>query len=122
MTSKGELIRAILFPKPIHFRFYADLIQVAILFLVFGLGGMIYSTYTWIRNGVRTTQILLTKIALNINLWNSSGEYQRDYSSLTRHCNVRRSPHASSRFNSNHILCTASSPRKEDLLPQCQAH
>jgi cation-transporting ATPase 13A2 len=65
MTSKGELIRAILFPKPIHFRFYADLIQVAILFLVFGLGGMIYSTYTWIRNGVRTTQILLTKIALN---------------------------------------------------------
>ncbi|KAI9554376.1 hypothetical protein GHT06_019648 [Daphnia sinensis] len=33
MTSKGELIRAILFPKPIHFRFYADLIQVAILFL-----------------------------------------------------------------------------------------
>jgi hypothetical protein len=59
MTSKGELIRAILFPKPIHFRFYADLIQVAILFLVFGLGGMIFSMYTWIRNGVRiavTTQ------------------------------------------------------------------
>ena len=52
MTSKGELIRAILFPKPIHFRFYADLIQVAILFLVIGLSGMIYSTYTWIRNGV----------------------------------------------------------------------
>ncbi len=52
MTSKGELIRAILFPKPIHFRFYADLTQVVILFLAIGLGGMIFSTYTWIRNGV----------------------------------------------------------------------
>ena len=67
MTSKGELIRAILFPKPIHFRFYADLIQVAILFLIFGLGGMIFSMYTWIRNGVCKiiTQQSLYKIAVN---------------------------------------------------------
>ena len=33
MTSKGKLIRAILFPKPIHFRFYADLVKAAGLFL-----------------------------------------------------------------------------------------
>ena len=52
MTSKGELIRAILFPKPIHFRFYNDLLKVTLLFLVIGLGGMIYTVYTWIRNGV----------------------------------------------------------------------
>ena len=65
MTSKGELIRAILFPKPIHFRFYADLIQVAILFLVIGLSGMIYSTYTWIRNGVG--RIFLKFFYLNRN-------------------------------------------------------
>ena len=52
MTCKGELIRAILFPKPIHFRFYQDLVQVAMLFTVFGFGGMIYSMYNWITNGV----------------------------------------------------------------------
>jgi hypothetical protein len=52
MTSKGKLIRAILFPKPIHFRFYTDLVKVAALFFILGLGGMIYSIYTWIRNGV----------------------------------------------------------------------
>lgn len=52
MTSKGELIRAILFPKPIHFRFYTDLLKVAGLFCVIGLAGMAYSIYVWIRNGV----------------------------------------------------------------------
>ena len=52
MTSKGELVRAILFPKPIHFRFYTDLVQVTVLFIVIGLGGMIFSVYTWIKNGV----------------------------------------------------------------------
>lgn len=71
MTSKGELIRAILFPKPIHFRFYADLIQVAILFLVFGLGGMIYSAYTWIRNGVRKSYQLKI-VAGKRRYWNKN--------------------------------------------------
>ena len=56
MTSKGELVRAILFPKPIQFRFYTDLVQVATLFLIFGLGGMIYSMFTWIKNGVLNQQ------------------------------------------------------------------
>lgn len=55
MTNKGKLIRAILFPKPIHFRFYADLIKVATLFFFIGLGGMIYSLYHWAINGVRIT-------------------------------------------------------------------
>ena len=56
MTSKGELVRAILFPKPIHFRFYTDLVQVTLLFIVIGLGGMIFSVYTWIKNGVTCHQ------------------------------------------------------------------
>ncbi len=52
MTSKGELIRTILFPKPIHFRFYTDLVKVTALLLVIGLGGIVYSMYAWIQNGV----------------------------------------------------------------------
>ena len=55
MTSKGKPIRAILFPKPINFRFYVDLVKVAGLFLIAGLGGMIYSMYNWTINGVRNT-------------------------------------------------------------------
>ena len=59
MTSKGKLIRAILFPKPIHFRFYsrfyADLVKETSLFFALGLGGMIYSMYTWIINAVCNT-------------------------------------------------------------------
>lgn len=38
MKSKGKLIRAILFPKPIHFRFFTDLVKVAALFFILGLG------------------------------------------------------------------------------------
>lgn len=58
MTSKGELIRAILHPKPIDLRFYSDLLKCAMLFLLFGLGGMIYSLYVWIRNGVCCTHLV----------------------------------------------------------------
>lgn len=59
MTSKGELFRAILFPRPIHFRFYTDLVQVAALFCCFGIAGLTYSVYVWIRNGVTLTFNLL---------------------------------------------------------------
>ena len=52
MTSKGELIRAILFPKPADFKFYQDILKCALLIGVFGLAGTIYSTYAWIMNGV----------------------------------------------------------------------
>ena len=52
MTSKGALVRAILFPKPIEMRIYADLIKVAALFFIMSIGGMIYSTFVWVKNGV----------------------------------------------------------------------
>ena len=62
MTAKGELMRRILHPKPIQFRFYTDLVQVATLFLFFGLGGMIYSMYTWIHNGATVKEVILNSL------------------------------------------------------------
>ena len=59
MTTKGELIRAIIFPKPMSFRFYQDLIQVVMLFFFFALGGMIYTFTTWLQHGATTKQIIL---------------------------------------------------------------
>ncbi|CAL1544453.1 unnamed protein product [Lymnaea stagnalis] len=48
-TAKGELVRAILFPKPLDFKFYRD----AIRFILFLAGvaslGMVYSLVTYMR-------------------------------------------------------------------------
>lgn len=52
MTTKGELIRAILFPKPAEFQFYKDILKCALLVGIFGVAGTIYSTYAWIMNQV----------------------------------------------------------------------
>lgn len=62
MTSKGELIRAILFPRPTKFHFYQDMIQVVMVFFVCGLGGMIYTFYTWIHNGATVKEIILNSL------------------------------------------------------------
>ena len=48
--------------KPIHFRFYQDLVKVACLFFAIGFGGMIYSVYTWIRNGAYLHEIILNSL------------------------------------------------------------
>jgi hypothetical protein len=52
MTTKGELVRAILFPPPHDFKFFSDFLKSVYVFLVLGLIGMAYSLTMWIRNGV----------------------------------------------------------------------
>lgn len=53
MTTKGELVRAILFPPPLDFQFHRDFLKSIYVFLTLGLIGMSYSLTMWIRNGVR---------------------------------------------------------------------
>jgi hypothetical protein len=55
MTTKGELVRAILFPPPHDFKFFSDFLKSVYVFLVLGLIGMAYSLTMWIRNGVSRT-------------------------------------------------------------------
>ena len=52
MTTKGELVRSILFPPPLDFKFHRDFIRSIGVFLSMGLVGMTYSLYMWHRNGV----------------------------------------------------------------------
>ena len=52
MTTKGELVRAILFPPPLDFKFFSDFLKSVYVFLILGLIGMAYSLTMWIRNGV----------------------------------------------------------------------
>ena len=56
MTTKGELVRAILFPPPLDLAFYDDFLKSVRVFLVLGLIGMAYSLYMWISLGVRDTE------------------------------------------------------------------
>merc|ERR1719412_1452253 len=51
MTTKGELVRAILFPPPLDFRFHRDFLKSIYVFLFLGLIGMSYSIYMWNMKG-----------------------------------------------------------------------
>ena len=57
MTTKGELVRAILFPPPLDLAFYDDFLKSVRVFLALGLGGMTYSLYMWISLGVSRLMI-----------------------------------------------------------------
>lgn len=62
MTTKGELVRAILFPPPHDFKFFSDFLKSVYVFLVLGLIGMAYSLTMWIRNGGSVSEILLNSL------------------------------------------------------------
>ncbi len=64
MTTKGELVRAILFPPPHDFKFFSDFLKSVYVFLVLGLIGMAYSLTMWIRNGVSWTHRLNMELDL----------------------------------------------------------
>ena len=57
MTTKGELVRSILFPPPLDFEFHRDFLKSIYVFLTLGLIGMSYSLTIWIRNGVSLVKI-----------------------------------------------------------------
>lgn len=64
MTTKGELVRAILFPPPLDFQFHSDFLKSIYVFLILGLIGMSYSLWMWISKGVCDKKRLLS---LNVN-------------------------------------------------------
>ena len=51
-TAKGELVRSILFPKPMGFKFYQDSIKFICVLAVLATLGMCYSIYTLVSHGV----------------------------------------------------------------------
>jgi hypothetical protein len=64
MTTKGELVRAILFPPPLDFQFHSDFLKSIYVFLILGLMGMSYSLWMWISKGVIFENYLSTTTTL----------------------------------------------------------
>merc|ERR1719357_1033170 len=62
LTTKGELVRAILFPPPLDFAFYSDFLKSVRVFLCLGLIGMTYSLYMWISIGGSFKECLLNSL------------------------------------------------------------
>ncbi len=59
-TAKGELVRSILYPKPMKgFRFYADAMKFVLLLFLFAAAGMAYVIYLYIKRGADLSKILL---------------------------------------------------------------
>lgn len=52
-TAKGELVRSILFPKPVNFKLKYDLIKCMGIFFCLGIPCMIYTAYCFTHFGVK---------------------------------------------------------------------
>nr|CDS34346.1 cation transporting atpase worm [Hymenolepis microstoma] len=57
-TAKGEMVRAILFPKPMKFAFTRDANRFIGLLAIVAIGGFAFSVYLQLRNGLTATEIL----------------------------------------------------------------
>lgn len=58
-TTKGELVRAILYPKPMDFKFYQDSIRFIKALAVIASIGMIYNLYIFIHRGEEADRVIL---------------------------------------------------------------
>ncbi|CAI9735449.1 cation-transporting ATPase 13A3-like isoform X2 [Octopus vulgaris] len=58
-TAKGELIRAILFPKPLGFKFYNDALKFLLFLCIVAICGMGYSTYTNMIHHLTISKIII---------------------------------------------------------------
>lgn len=58
-TSKGELIKSILFPRPIEFRFYEDSIKLVSWLFVVAAIGMVYTVQIFMNRGADNGTIML---------------------------------------------------------------
>lgn len=69
-TAKGELVNAIMYPKPLDFEFYRDAIRFIMFLSVVASSGMIYSLVTYITNHVSKTDKMLQYLGCQAHpLW-----------------------------------------------------
>ena len=51
-TIRGELVRSILYPKPMDFHIYSDFLKLIFLFFILGVVAVGWSLYVWLSNPV----------------------------------------------------------------------
>ncbi|CAG0920834.1 unnamed protein product [Notodromas monacha] len=62
-TSKGELVRSILYPKPMKgFSFYLDSMKFVLILFCLSAMGMVYVIYLYIERGAELSRILLRSL------------------------------------------------------------
>ncbi|XP_049781747.1 polyamine-transporting ATPase 13A3-like [Schistocerca cancellata] len=58
-TLKGELIRSIMFPKPIGFKFYQDSVKFILVLFAISLLGMAFCIYVFLRHKATLKELIL---------------------------------------------------------------
>ena len=118
MTTKGELVRAILFPPPLDLAFYDDFLKSVRVFLALGLGGMTYSLYMWISLGVSSLMVNCRGTSMLCY----SGHIQGVSSQQFGHLYICCEPYVAARPHSQQCLRSEETPEERNLLPAHQAH
>lgn len=63
-TAKGELVRSILYPKPMGFKFYKDSVKFILVLFSIAAFGMVYCIYLYIKMKVRITENKITTLEI----------------------------------------------------------
>ncbi|NXI78830.1 AT134 ATPase, partial [Rhipidura dahli] len=63
-TAKGDLVRSILYPKPMNFKLYRDALRFLMCLIAFAAIGMIYTVCVFARSGEETGEVV--KKALDV--------------------------------------------------------
>ncbi|PAA81636.1 hypothetical protein BOX15_Mlig034017g3, partial [Macrostomum lignano] len=63
-TAKGEMVRSILFPKPIEFKFNKDIVHYLIVLSLFALAGFIYTIVLMLHRDYPVGKIMLRALDL----------------------------------------------------------
>eukprot|EP00112_Aurelia_sp_Birch-Aquarium-sp1_P002091 Seg1227.9 transcript_id=Seg1227.9/GoldUCD/mRNA.D3Y31 product="putative cation-transporting ATPase 13A3" protein_id=Seg1227.9/GoldUCD/D3Y31 len=58
-TTKGNLIRSILFPKPVGYRFFSDALKFVAVLGIFASAGFVYTIYVFKQHGAGVGEIML---------------------------------------------------------------
>uniref|UniRef100_A0A8C4V897 Cation-transporting ATPase n=1 Tax=Falco tinnunculus TaxID=100819 RepID=A0A8C4V897_FALTI len=65
-TAKGELVRSILYPKPVNFRLYRDAFKFIIGLSVVGMFGFIYTVCVFVSHNVSTRVVAMALLLLTV--------------------------------------------------------
>lgn len=64
MTAKGELVRSIMFPKPVDFKFHRDSLKFIGLLFLTAFVGFVYTVVRMVMEGASASQIMLDALDL----------------------------------------------------------
>lgn len=70
-TTKGSLVKSILYPSPVGFKFYKDSIKFILFLFIMATFGMAFALYCYISRGVSRTLIFIyfSRIAIKKTAW-----------------------------------------------------